>query len=306
MPETIEVSYKGSHALVVECPTCGTETSAPCAHDKVQKTTRFRDCNECGVWRDHDIVRAAERGEFDGDLICDDCDQKFGGTINLDLHDCPCDGDDDEDGDDGGDGDDAHECDHDDCEYTTDSAHGVAVHKGLVHDTDAESDDGELIADGGEEPTRDDEGAADAVNSLIRRGLSPGQAWHYYGVVLLGNSRNSWAKQCDYGDHSAVSESVRKAKAKLGESESDIIDILRALDGQGRVPVEDLGHHDDPRLYIDTPEGVIRTKRRPDSVTREGSSTIRRWRWFKYTLEEERDGSPEVKHPHAIVVKNDG
>ena len=53
------------------------------------------------------------------------------------------------------------------------------------------------------------------INNLVREGLSPGQAWHYYGVEVRGNSRNSWAKRCGYSDHSAVSESVRKAKRKL-------------------------------------------------------------------------------------------
>jgi len=53
------------------------------------------------------------------------------------------------------------------------------------------------------------------INSLLQRGLSPGQAWAYYGVEIRGNSRNSWAKRCGYSDHSAVSEAVRKAKKKL-------------------------------------------------------------------------------------------
>lgn len=53
------------------------------------------------------------------------------------------------------------------------------------------------------------------VNSLVSRGLSPGQAWAYYGSELRGNSNNSWAARCGYSDHSAVSEAVRKAKSKL-------------------------------------------------------------------------------------------
>jgi len=56
----------------------------------------------------------------------------------------------------------------------------------------------------------------DAVlNSLLRRDLSPGQAWAYYGVEIRGESRNKWATRCGYSDHSAVSEAVRKAKGKL-------------------------------------------------------------------------------------------
>lgn len=53
------------------------------------------------------------------------------------------------------------------------------------------------------------------VNGLIRQGLSPGQAWAYYGVKIRGNSRNSWALRCGYSDHSAISEPVRKADQKL-------------------------------------------------------------------------------------------
>jgi len=53
------------------------------------------------------------------------------------------------------------------------------------------------------------------VNALQRRGLSPGQAWSYYGVIIRGNSRNAWASHCGYSDHSAVSEAVRKAQKKI-------------------------------------------------------------------------------------------
>jgi len=53
------------------------------------------------------------------------------------------------------------------------------------------------------------------INSLLKRDLSPGQAWAYYGVEIRGNSRNKWATRCGYSDHSAVSEAVRKAKRKL-------------------------------------------------------------------------------------------
>jgi len=54
------------------------------------------------------------------------------------------------------------------------------------------------------------------LNGLRQRGVSPGQAWAYYGVKIRGHSRNQWATRCGYSDHSAVSESVRKAESKLG------------------------------------------------------------------------------------------
>lgn len=53
------------------------------------------------------------------------------------------------------------------------------------------------------------------INGLTRKGLSPGQAWAYYGVEIRGNSRNKWAARCGYSDHSAVSGPLRKAKGKI-------------------------------------------------------------------------------------------
>ena len=53
------------------------------------------------------------------------------------------------------------------------------------------------------------------INSLLKRGLSPGQAWAFYGVEIRGNSRNLWSSRCGYADHSTVSEALRKAKRKL-------------------------------------------------------------------------------------------
>lgn len=53
------------------------------------------------------------------------------------------------------------------------------------------------------------------INDLLQKALSPGQAWAYYGVKVRGYSRNEWAKRCGYSDHSAVSEALRKAEAKL-------------------------------------------------------------------------------------------
>jgi hypothetical protein len=65
---------------------------------------------------------------------------------------------------------------------------------------------------------RDGEAYTTAViNNLLRRGLSPGQAWAYYGVEIVGDSRNTWASRCGYSDHSAVSEPLRKAHEKLDQ-----------------------------------------------------------------------------------------
>lgn len=53
------------------------------------------------------------------------------------------------------------------------------------------------------------------VNMLQRNGLTPAQAWAYYGVKLLGNSRNAWAREMGHADHSAVAQAVRKAEEKI-------------------------------------------------------------------------------------------
>lgn len=54
------------------------------------------------------------------------------------------------------------------------------------------------------------------VNGLQNEGLAPGQARAVYGVHVAGYSRNQWASMCGYGDHSAVSEALRKAEEKVG------------------------------------------------------------------------------------------
>lgn len=53
------------------------------------------------------------------------------------------------------------------------------------------------------------------VNGLQRRGLSPGQAWAYYGVEIKGESMNRWGKKKGDHDHKNVSDALEKAKAKL-------------------------------------------------------------------------------------------
>jgi hypothetical protein len=57
---------------------------------------------------------------------------------------------------------------------------------------------------------------ADAVvNGLQRRGLSPGQAWAYYGVEIRGESRKRWGERKGDYDHKSVSDALEKATAKL-------------------------------------------------------------------------------------------
>jgi len=53
------------------------------------------------------------------------------------------------------------------------------------------------------------------VNGLQRRGLTPGQAWAYYGVEIRGESRNSWGKRKGDHDHKNVSDALEKANEKL-------------------------------------------------------------------------------------------
>jgi len=68
------------------------------------------------------------------------------------------------------------------------------------------------------EPETSDD-VEEIINDLLRQGLSPGQAWAYYGVEVRGHSRNEWSKKCGYSDHSAVSEPLRKAKEKMTDTE---------------------------------------------------------------------------------------
>jgi len=53
------------------------------------------------------------------------------------------------------------------------------------------------------------------INSLQKRGLSPGQAWAVYGTKIRGNTQSSWATRCGYSDHSPVGNAVRKAEKKI-------------------------------------------------------------------------------------------
>jgi len=53
------------------------------------------------------------------------------------------------------------------------------------------------------------------INGLQSRGLSPGQAWAYYGVEIRGNSRNSWGIRKGDHDHKNVSDALEKARRKL-------------------------------------------------------------------------------------------
>ncbi|MDS0280028.1 hypothetical protein NDI85_19775 [Halomicroarcula sp. S1AR25-4] len=53
------------------------------------------------------------------------------------------------------------------------------------------------------------------VNGLQQEGLSPGQAWAYYGVEIRGNSMNSWGIRKGDHDHKNVSDALEKAREKL-------------------------------------------------------------------------------------------
>jgi len=55
------------------------------------------------------------------------------------------------------------------------------------------------------------------VNGLQKRGLSPGQAWAYYGVEIKGNSMNNWGVRKGDHDHKNVSDALKTAKKNLPE-----------------------------------------------------------------------------------------
>lgn len=94
----IEIQYDGEYNVVVECTECGTESGTSVLPGTTLRPTweSFEHCTECGAWTTHEAVREAERGEYDGHLICDDCGEMFSNTMDVDLHDCPA-GDDDDD-----------------------------------------------------------------------------------------------------------------------------------------------------------------------------------------------------------------
>lgn len=52
------------------------------------------------------------------------------------------------------------------------------------------------------------------INALLRDGLSPGQAWAYYGTEIVGETQSRWADRTGR-DQSTVSESAREAARKL-------------------------------------------------------------------------------------------
>lgn len=298
----VEIAYDGAYNVVVECTDCGTERGssvvAPTTLHVEWRATEH--CDTCGGYRKHTAVREAERGEYDGDLICDDCDQQFSNTMDVDLHDCPGD-DPDTDGDDpevicdGGQESAAHVTDeqieaainkHDDPDHPDGATIGEVrdalqwVQESIEEVwsdwvSNVENNESTLVYEDSElavfatgeqnvprrdlrehcsedfskrvpdivsaihhdiarEHTEYDWGyeyplvvrkpqGAEAgqqlveavVNSLLRRGLSPGQAWAYYGVEIRGHSRNQWATRCGYSDHSAVSEPLRKAHRML-------------------------------------------------------------------------------------------
>lgn len=84
--------------------------------------------------------------------------------------------------------------------------------------------------------------------------------------------------------------------------DSDLMQTLEELAGQGRVPVEDMAI-EDPRLWIRTPAGDIRTSRQPDYINREGSALTRAWYFGDYRLEEDKDWQPGLATNHAVVVE---
>lgn len=52
------------------------------------------------------------------------------------------------------------------------------------------------------------------VNGLLARGLSPAEAWYYYGVKIRGNSNSSWGARTGK-DRSTVATGIKRAERKL-------------------------------------------------------------------------------------------
>ena len=67
-------------------------------------------------------------------------------------------------------------------------------------------------------PGRDGQLYVEAVvNGLQKRGLSPGQAWAYYGVHIRGNSQRSWGLRKGDFDNKNVSDALTQAREKVPE-----------------------------------------------------------------------------------------
>lgn len=57
----------------------------------------------------------------------------------------------------------------------------------------------------------------ETVNDLLQQGLSPAEAWNYYGVEIKGLSQTEWGDRTGK-DQSTISKAITRAKRKLGES----------------------------------------------------------------------------------------
>jgi len=53
------------------------------------------------------------------------------------------------------------------------------------------------------------------INSLQSEGLSPGQAWAFYGVEIKGQSQSAWARR-QGREQQQISKAIKSAKSKLG------------------------------------------------------------------------------------------
>jgi len=160
------------------------------------------------------------------------------------------------------------------------------------------------------------EGQADETTRVIAtyrpdRVDSVGGGWDGWGAELVDGAAEGTPPNTlwERGSQEPMTDGgVDVADADTDERDRSLMDTLAPLAGEGRTPVRDLSHRDDPRLHIDTPAGEIQTSRQPDSVEKIGSATQRRWTWGEYRLEEERDGHPDLDDDerHAVVVTRVG
>lgn len=54
----------------------------------------------------------------------------------------------------------------------------------------------------------------DTINELLTRGLSPAEAWNYYGVEMQDISQTEWGERTGR-EQSTISKSLTRAKQKL-------------------------------------------------------------------------------------------
>lgn len=81
-----DVDYIGPKNIVIRCPDCGHEMGASVTTGTIgPHRSVFAHCPECRSHKAHYPIREADRGEYDGDHICGECDTLYDNTMDADM-----------------------------------------------------------------------------------------------------------------------------------------------------------------------------------------------------------------------------